>query len=65
MNEVNEDPYGGIPEKYEKLVLEPFFRLLPPDESIGEVEKFSLGLGLTVVDNITRKHGGMFVINIK
>jgi DNA-binding response OmpR family regulator len=63
MNEVSENPYCGIPEKYEKLVLEPFFRLLPPDESIGKVEKFGLGLGLTVVDNITRKHGGLFMIH--
>ncbi|MBN2402260.1 MAG: response regulator [Spirochaetes bacterium] len=62
MNEVSEKPYGGIPQKYEKLVLEPFFRVAPPDESISKVEKFSLGLGLTVVDNITRKHGGLFLI---
>ena len=63
MNEVSENPYGGIPQKYEKLILEPFFRLLPPDESIGRIEKFGLGLGLTVVDNITRKHGGLFLIH--
>ncbi|MBN2040565.1 MAG: response regulator [Spirochaetes bacterium] len=62
MNEVSENPYGGIPRKYEKLVLEPFFRLLPADESIMKVEKFGLGLGLTVADNITRKHGGLFLI---
>ncbi len=63
MNEVSENPYGGIPEKYEKLVLEPFFRLLPPDESISKIEKFGLGLGLTVVENIARKHGGLFLIH--
>ncbi len=57
------EPHGGIPQKYEKLVLEPFFRLLPPDETIGSVEKFGLGLGLTVADNIARKHGGMFMIH--
>jgi CheY-like chemotaxis protein len=62
MNEVSEKPYGGIPQKYEKLVLEPFFRIAPPDESISKIEKFGLGLGLTVVDNITRKHGGLFLI---
>ena len=62
MNEIIEKPYGGIPHKYEKLVIEPFFRLAPPDESIGKLEKFGLGLGLTVVDNITRKHGGFFLI---
>lgn len=63
MNEVSENPYGGISQKYEKLVLEPFFRILAPDESISKIEKFGLGLGLTVVDNITRKHGGMFLIH--
>ncbi len=63
MNPVVEKPYGGIPQKYEKLVVEPFFRLLPVDETIGEIEKFGLGLGLTVVDNISRKHGGMFMIH--
>lgn len=63
MSEIREKPYGGIPEKYEKLVLEPFFRLQPTEESIEEIEKFGLGLGLTVVDNITRKHGGMFLIH--
>ncbi len=62
MNEVTEKPYGGIPKKYEKLVLEPFFRIAPPDETISKIEKFGLGLGLTVVDNITRKHGGLFLI---
>jgi CheY-like chemotaxis protein len=62
MNEVSEKPYGGIPQKYEKLVLEPFFRIAPPDETISKIEKFGLGLGLTVVDNITRKHGGLFLI---
>ncbi len=63
MNQIIEKPYGGIPEKYEKLVIEPFFRLLPVDETIGDIEKFGLGLGLTVVDNISRKHGGMFMIH--
>ncbi|MFH0974276.1 MAG: response regulator [Spirochaetota bacterium] len=63
MNEITENPYGGIPQKYEKLVLEPFFRILPPDESIQKVEKIGLGLGLTIVDNITRKHGGIFLIH--
>ncbi|MDY6934488.1 MAG: response regulator [Spirochaetota bacterium] len=63
MNEVYEEPYGGVPPEYEKLVLEPFFRLLPPDETIGMVEKYGLGLGLSVVDNIIRKHNGMFMIH--
>lgn len=61
-NEVSEKPYCGIPENYEKMVLEPFFRILPPDESIAKYEKFGSGLGLTVVDNIVRKHKGLFMI---
>jgi CheY-like chemotaxis protein/two-component sensor histidine kinase len=62
-NEVPENPYGGIPRKYEKLVMEPFFKLLPTDETIAKKEKFALGLGLTVVDHISRKHNGIFLIH--
>lgn len=62
-NDVPEEPYGGVPQKYEKLVMEPFFRLLPPDETAGKIEKFGFGLGLTVVDNIVRKHNGIFLIH--
>ena len=63
INVVPEDPYGGIPKEYERMVVEPFFRLLPGDESIAKVEKFSFGLGLCVADNITRKHNGTFIIH--
>lgn len=62
-NNISEKPYGGVPPEYEKMVIEPFFRLLPPDESIAKLEKFGLGLGLTVVDNILRKHAGLFMIH--
>ncbi|NBJ14806.1 MAG: response regulator [Dehalobacter sp. 4CP] len=62
-NDVPEKPYGGIPAEYEKLVVEPFFRLLPPDESAALIEKFGFGLGLAVVDNIVRKHNGVFLIH--
>ena len=62
-NDIPEDPYGGVPRQYEKLVVEPFFRLLPPDESAAKIEKFGFGLGLTVVDNIIRKHNGVFLIH--
>ena len=62
-NEIDENSYGGIPPEKEKLVLEPFFRIHPPVEDILDVEKFSLGLGLTVVDFIINKHNGMFFIH--
>ncbi len=62
-NDVPEKPYGGIPQEYEKLVLEPFFRLRPPDESAARIEKFGFGLGLSVVDNICRKHNGIFLVH--
>ncbi|HMV44733.1 MAG TPA: ATP-binding protein, partial [Leptospiraceae bacterium] len=62
-NEIDENSYGGIPPEKEKLVLEPFFRIHPPVEDILAVEKFSLGLGLTVVDFIINKHNGMFFIH--
>lgn len=53
----------GIPADYEKMVLEPFIRLHPPEESIARKEKFGLGLGLTVVDHIVKQHNGMFFIH--
>lgn len=58
------DPaYGGVPQDKEKLVLEPFYRIHPPVEDIVEIEKFGLGLGLTVVDFVINKHSGMFFIH--
>lgn len=62
-NDVNENPYSGIPKEYEKILIEPFIRLHTNDEYIIKVEKFGLGLGLTVVDNIIKKHNGMFFIH--
>jgi DNA-binding response OmpR family regulator len=62
-NDVPEKPYGGIPPEYEKLVTEPFFRILPPEESAAKVEKYGLGLGLTVVEHVARKHNGLFSIH--
>lgn len=52
----------GVPRQYEKLVLEPFFRLNPPLEEHEGMEVFGLGLGLTVVDHVISKHNGMFFI---
>lgn len=62
-NDVREKPYGGVPEDYEKLVLEPFFRLHPPDESVAKIEKIGFGLGLAVVDYVAKRHDGMFFIH--
>ncbi|MBW0434814.1 response regulator [Leptospira yasudae] len=62
-NRVDAKPYGGIPEKFEQLVIQPFFRIYPPVESVGHLEKFGLGLGLTAVDHIVRKHHGLFFIH--
>jgi CheY-like chemotaxis protein len=62
-NETDDNSYGGIPQEKEKLVLEPFYRIHPPVEDVIEIEKFSLGLGLTVVDFIVNKHNGMFFIH--
>ncbi|MGL4369561.1 MAG: ATP-binding protein, partial [Spirochaetota bacterium] len=62
-NDVREKPYGGVPEKYEKLVLEPFFRIQPPDESAAKFERFGFGLGLSIADYVLKKHNGMFIIH--
>ncbi|TGL74501.1 hybrid sensor histidine kinase/response regulator [Leptospira yasudae] len=62
-NRVDEKPYGGIPERFEQLVIQPFFRIYPPVESVSHLEKFGLGLGLAAVDHIVRKHHGLFFIH--
>jgi signal transduction histidine kinase len=62
-NDVTEHPYGGVPEKYEKLVLEPFFRIRPPDESAAKFERLGFGLGLAVADCVMKKHNGLFIIH--
>lgn len=58
-NPVNND---GVPKQYERLVLEPFFRLNPPLDEHEGMEIFGLGLGLTVVEHVISKHNGMFFI---
>ncbi len=62
-NNVDKEPYGGIPREYEKLVLEPFFRIHPPDETVSKVERIGFGLGLAVADYVGKKHGGIFFIH--
>jgi signal transduction histidine kinase len=62
-NEVKNDSYGGIDESKEKYVIQPFYRIHPPVESVNKIEKFGLGLGLTMVDHILGKHSGLFFIH--
>ena len=62
-NVVELEPYGGIPEEEEKRVVEPFYRIHPPVERALEVEKYSLGLGLTAVNYIVTRHNGLFLIH--
>ncbi len=52
---------NGIPKEMEETVQESFFRLHPPSMGI-KAEKFGLGLGLTVVNQVMRKHNGTFTI---
>ncbi|MCB1157203.1 MAG: response regulator [Leptospiraceae bacterium] len=57
-----------IPKDMEKLLLEPFFRYyrglenVPKEKDPSPIEKFPIGLGLSVVDNIMKKHNGLFFI---
>jgi CheY-like chemotaxis protein len=62
-NDVSEKPYGGIPKEYEKLVIEPFFRLQTPDEAAARFERIGFGLGLSVADYVMKKHNGIFIIH--
>ncbi|WCL47851.1 hybrid sensor histidine kinase/response regulator [Leptospira sp. GIMC2001] len=62
-NEVKNDSYGGIPEDMEKYVLQPFFRIHPPVEAVNKIERFGIGLGLTMVEHILNKHNGLFFIH--
>ncbi|HMV80673.1 MAG TPA: response regulator [Leptospiraceae bacterium] len=62
-NDVSDNPYTGIPKEYEKLVIEPFIRFHNNDEYMIKIEKYGLGLGLTIVDNVIKKHNGIFFIH--
>lgn len=63
-NEIAEDDlFQGISEEYERLVVEPFFRLHPPVEETVDVERVGIGLGLTAVKYIVNQHNGQFFIN--
>jgi CheY-like chemotaxis protein len=62
-NDVSQNPYGGIPKDFEKIIIEPFIRLHNNLETMLKIERYGLGLGLTVVDNIIKKHNGIFFIH--
>jgi K+-sensing histidine kinase KdpD len=62
-NEVQSEPFMGIPDGMESLLVEPFFRAHVPVEDYIQYEKFTMGLGLTAVDFIVRQHNGVFFIN--
>lgn len=61
-NNIIDDEYAKQLVQSEKKLIEPFFRIHPPVESFYSKEKFSLGLGLTMVDFILHRHNGMFFI---
>lgn len=61
-NNIIEDEYAKQLTQFEKKLVEPFYRIHPPVESFYSKEKFSLGLGLTMVDFILHRHNGMFFI---
>ncbi|TGM54383.1 hybrid sensor histidine kinase/response regulator [Leptospira biflexa] len=61
-NNIIEDDYAKHLLHSEKKLVEPFYRIHPPVESFYKKEKFSLGLGLTMVDFLLHKHNGMFFI---
>ncbi|TGK97803.1 ATP-binding response regulator [Leptospira levettii] len=61
-NNLIEDDYAKQLTVSEKKLVEPFYRIHPPVESFHHKEKFSLGLGLTMVDFLLHKHNGMFFI---
>ncbi|MCB1316070.1 MAG: hypothetical protein KDK27_08960, partial [Leptospiraceae bacterium] len=56
-------PEQGIPPEMEKLVTEPFFRILPAEEIETLEEHSGFGLGLTAVDYIVKKHNGILLIH--
>ncbi len=52
-----------IKKNVERLVLEPFFRLASSVEGYSDLEKFPIGLGLSMVNFIAQKSGGFFSIS--
>ncbi len=61
---IDEEGHEGVPTEFEDLVFEPFFRIT---KKVNEAYKtLEVGLGLTLVEKIIKKHNGMVKIsNIK
>lgn len=60
-NDVYEET-GKISEEQSNIITEPFLRLLPPVETFNDIEKYGIGLGLTVVNHIAKLHYGFFAL---
>ncbi|MCB1175246.1 MAG: response regulator [Leptospiraceae bacterium] len=63
MNRLADNDPATIPTEFETLILEPFYRHAKPNDEFYDLERFSLGLGLTVVEYIVQKHTGVFSIH--
>jgi signal transduction histidine kinase len=61
---IDEEGHEGVPTEFEDLVFEPFFRIT---KKVNEAYKtLEVGLGLTLVEKIIKKHNGKVKIsNVK
>lgn len=64
-NTIKYDSYARDMESMNGLISEPFFRIHPPVESVSAIEKFGMGLGITMVESIINKQNGFFFIQNK
>lgn len=62
-NEFDLRSVPGIPKNKELLVKQPFYRLAGFVDETLEGEEYFTGLGLTIVDFVIKKHGGIFSIH--
>ncbi|MGJ4789543.1 response regulator [Leptospira koniambonensis] len=62
-NEFDPQSIPGIPKNKELLVKQPFYRLAGFVDEELEDEEYFTGLGLTIVDFVIKKHGGIFSIH--